>query len=90
VFEDPGADLVARGHAEIHAYFTQLFALPAVRFDVVTHFGDDVWGAAEWLWYGQSHGAGTPFTIRGASVFELDAGLIARETIYYDPTAWRA
>jgi hypothetical protein len=61
-----------------------------VSFEVVSIFGAGEWAAAEWIWRGLSRRSQEPFEIRGASLLQLSAGQIARETIYYDPAAWTA
>jgi steroid delta-isomerase-like uncharacterized protein len=90
IFEDPAARQVVKGHDELRAYFTELFSLPAVQFEVESIFGSGAWAAVEWIWRGLSRQSHEPFAIRGAPIFELSAGLIRRETIYYDSAAWDA
>lgn len=90
IFEDPAAGQVVKGRDELRAYFTQLFSLPEVGFEVVSIFGAGEWAAAEWIWRGLSRRSQQPFEIRGASILQLSEGLIIRETIYYDAAAWTA
>jgi steroid delta-isomerase-like uncharacterized protein len=97
VWEEVALNLVARGHEEIRAHLERLFvATPDIAFDLAGGFaaGDRV--AAEWTVTGTSTGdfpglppaTGQRFSFRGASIFELADGQIARYTEYWDAYAF--
>ena len=84
VFEDHSAQQIITNRSDLRSYFTRLFSSPAVGFAVTSTAQHGDRGSAEWIWTGQRE-SGEPFSVRGASVFELVQGGIAREAIYYDP-----
>jgi ketosteroid isomerase-like protein len=85
VFEDTSLDLRVDTKDALAAYFNGLFAWPDVRFSNVSFFAAGDRGAGQWTWEGTSRQSGTPFAIRGASLFRLEEDSIAEEIIFYDP-----
>jgi steroid delta-isomerase-like uncharacterized protein len=84
-FEDPGLGQTVRTRDELRAYFEGLFGWADASFRDVEVFSCGSRGAAEWTWSGTSPVSNRRFSIRGASIFEVGASGITRETIYYDP-----
>lgn len=85
VWEDP-AEAVQYDREVVEDMYRDLFSLPDVMLDTTAYFissnGDRA--AVEWIWSG-TRGDET-YSIRGASILELQDLKIVRETIYYDPT----
>ncbi len=85
VFQDSAAGLEVTDRDELRRYYDALFSMPGVAFTDVAFFQDGRGtGAGEWVWSGLGQD-GEFFSVRGASIFELSAAGIARETIYYRP-----
>ncbi len=85
VFESSATGNVVKGKDELRTYFTRLFSLPGVRFEVLSVFSSPEMAAMEWIWSGLSALSQTPFRIRGASIFQRVGDKITHETIYFDP-----
>jgi len=84
IFQDP--EEIA-GYAQSH-----FAAFPDVALRLTSAFAAGDWAAAEWV-YGGSYtgslpglppGAGQPFSVRGAAIFELQDGKIRRSASYFD------
>ena len=90
VFESSVTGNLFKGKDELRAYFTRLFSLPGVRFQVLSFFSSPEMAAMEWIWSGLSAQSRLPFRIRGASIFKRAGYKITHETIYYDPAPSRA
>ena len=81
-----------RGKTELRAYLEGLFtAFPDVTVTPEAGFVAEAWGAVQWTFAGTRTGAPSPvgetttsFTLRGASLWELEGGKIRRSTGYYD------
>jgi steroid delta-isomerase-like uncharacterized protein len=93
VWEEVPLNLVARGTEEIRAHLEGLFAATAdIAYDVASGFATADRMAAEWTvsgtvtgdFPGLPPGQGQRFSVRGASVFEVAGGKIARYTEYWD------
>ena len=84
-FEDTSSALRIDTKDALIDYFDQLFALPGVKFSNVSFFTAGDRGAGQWTWEGKSRRSGTPFAIRGASLFRLKGTTIVEEIIFYDP-----
>ena len=85
VREDVPTGTVSRGRAEIGAFAMGLFEADAdVRLDVTDGFAGETWAVVEWTFSGTRQETGGALTFRGASVLELEDGLISRESDYYD------
>ena len=85
VFESSATGTVVKGKDELRTYFTRLFSLPGIGFQVLSFFNNPELAAMEWIWSGLSAQSLTPFRIRGASIFKLAGSKITHESIYYDP-----
>ena len=84
-FIDVAAGVSLTTHDELRTYFTNLFSMPGVAFNVGrTAWVADGVGVAEWVWSGIGS-AGREFAVSGGSIFDFADSLIAREAIYYDP-----
>jgi steroid delta-isomerase-like uncharacterized protein len=85
VREDIPTGTTSRGRAEIEALATALFETDAdVRLVVTDGFVGETWAVVEWTFTGIRQETGAEVTFRGASVLELEDGLIRLETDYYD------
>lgn len=85
LLEDAAADQSISERDSLTEYYRRLFAMPGVKFtDIVVYDGGE-WAALEWTWHGLRSGTTSKFRVRGASIIELEAGKIKRETLYYDP-----
>ncbi len=90
VFEDTAADVTITTREQLRRYYESLFSMPGVAFtDVFVFAGDSGRGGGEWTWSGLGED-GNPFSIKGASIFEVDDSGITRETIYYLPPQLRS
>ncbi len=85
-FEDVAAGAVARGREEIAAYFDDIFARQtgAVLQPVAGH-EEDGWAVVEYVFTVTASGGGARQAVRGATVYEIEDGLIRRATDYYAP-----
>jgi steroid delta-isomerase-like uncharacterized protein len=93
VFEDATFGVVVRGKEDLRRYLIGAFAaVPDFTFGVTRRFATSHWAAIEWVMSGTHKGdfPGIPATgnrfssVRGASVLELEAGKIRRESDYWD------
>jgi steroid delta-isomerase-like uncharacterized protein len=85
VREDVPTGTTSRDRAEIEALAAGLFETDSdVRLEVTDGFAGENWAVVEWTFSGARIGTGAEVTFRGASVLELEDGLISRETDYYD------
>ena len=85
VREDVPIGVTSRGRAEIEGFAERLFATDAdVRLEVTDGFVGEAWAVVEWTLSGTRQETAGEVTFRGASVLELENGLIREETDYYD------
>src|SRR5215210_71931 len=85
VREDVPTGTTSHGRAEIEALATGLFKTDAdVRLEVTDGFVGETWAVVEWTFSGARQETEGEVTFRGASVLELEDGLIREETDYYD------
>lgn len=85
VREDVPTGTTSNSRAEIEALAEGLFKTDDdVSLEVTDGFAGDTWAVVEWTFSGVRPGTGYELTFRGASVLELDNGLISRESDYYD------
>jgi steroid delta-isomerase-like uncharacterized protein len=83
--EDVPTGTTSNGRAEIEAFASGLFAVDSdVLLDVTDGFVGETWAVVEWTFSGVHQATGSEVTFRGASVLELEDGLISRESDYYD------
>src|SRR5689334_7800091 len=92
VYEDVTMGVVNHGKTEVANFYTLVFgAFPDFKIELTTHFVAGTWAGAEWLMTGTHRGnlPGLPatnksFSIRGASVFELQGSTFKRCSDYWD------
>src|SRR5215211_6075631 len=85
VREDIPTATTSRGRTEIEALAAGLFKTDAdVRLEVTDGFVGESWAVVEWTFTGTRDESGSEVTFRGASVLEVEDGLIREETDYYD------
>ena len=93
VFEDVTFGVVARGTKELRRFVNGAFAaVPDFKYGVTSRFATKQWAVIEWVMSGTHKGdfPGVPATgkrfssIRGATILELKAGKICRESDYWD------
>ncbi len=85
VREDIPAGITSHGRTEIEAFATGLFKTDDdVSLEVTDGFSGETWAVVEWTFRGVRQGSDHELMFRGASVLELENGLISRESDYYD------
>jgi len=85
VREDVPTATTSRGRSEIEALAAGLFKTDAdVRLEVTDGFVGESWAVVEWTFTGTRDESESEVTFRGASVLELEDGLIREETDFYD------
>lgn len=85
VRDDVPTGITSHGRAEIEALAAGIFAIDDdVRLEVTDGFVGETWAVVEWTFSGERKETGGEVTFRGASVLEIEDGLINRETDYYD------
>jgi steroid delta-isomerase-like uncharacterized protein len=84
-FMDTAAGKSITDKAELMAYYSQLFAMPDVKFTEVSFFGSGSRVAGQWTWQGTSLKSGKSFSICGASLFRIKKDKIEEEIVFYDP-----
>ena len=92
VYEDVAMGVVNRGKQELKAFVTCTFAaFPDIKFEDKSFFSSGDCIAIEWVMTGTQTGdlPGIPatnksFSVRGASVTELRAGKISRNSDYWN------
>jgi steroid delta-isomerase-like uncharacterized protein len=92
IYEDVTMGVVNHGKTEIANFYTLVFAaFPDFKMELTAHFVAGAWAGAEWLMTGTHQGdlpglpaTQKPFSIRGASVFELHSTRFRRCSDYWD------
>jgi len=92
VYEDVALGVVNRGKQELRTFIAGIFsAFPDFHIDLKSQFVAGNWAAMEWIMTGTHEGdlAGMPathkrFSIRGASVVELNNARMKRISDYWD------
>jgi steroid delta-isomerase-like uncharacterized protein len=93
VYEDATFGVVTHGKAELRAFAQGAFAaVPDIRFELSSGFAAARWASMEWTMSGTHQGdfpglpaTGKPFSgVRGATIIELSAGRIQRNSDYWD------
>jgi steroid delta-isomerase-like uncharacterized protein len=93
VYEDVTQGVGARGKEELRSFVNRAFAaIPDFKYGVTSRFAARQWAVIEWVMSGTHTGdfPGMPATgkrfssVRGASILELEAGKIRRESDYWD------
>jgi hypothetical protein len=85
LFEDTSSRERITSKQDLLGYFDRLFSLPDVSFSGVSFYALGDRAAGQWVWGGSSLGSGSPYAIRGASLFRLGEEGIQEELIFYDP-----
>ena len=87
-YEDVTFGLVNHGSDELRALAEGFFAaVPDVHFDLVSSSVNGGFGSIEWVGTGTDvglYGTGKTYSVRGATIIELDGDKIARNSDYYD------
>jgi steroid delta-isomerase-like uncharacterized protein len=93
VFEDVTFGVVARGKEELRSFVERAFAaIPDFKYGLGNRLATSEWAVIEWVMSGTHKGdlPGIPATdkrfllVRGATILELEAGKIRRESDYWD------
>ena len=92
VYEDVTFGVVNHGKQQLGAFIDGFFpAFPDITFELKSGFVAGAWAGMEWLMAGTHKGdlPGMPATgkrcsVRGATVLELEAGKIKRNSDYWD------
>jgi steroid delta-isomerase-like uncharacterized protein len=92
VFEDVPLGVVNQGKDELRAFGEQVFgAFPDLKIELTTHIAAADWAMLEWIMSGTHQGnlpglpsTGERFSVRGATVLQLEDGRISRESDYWD------
>jgi steroid delta-isomerase-like uncharacterized protein len=92
IYEDLAFETINRGAAEIVQFLDVTFAaIPDIAISAIGGFRGDDWAAAEWVFSGTPtaplgpiRGTGRSFSVRGASIFELEGDLIRRQSDCYN------
>jgi steroid delta-isomerase-like uncharacterized protein len=92
VYEDVTMGAVRRGKAELKSFATAVFAaFPDFTVRLTSGFTAGNWAGAEWTMSGTHQGdlpglpaTGKSFAVRGATICELKAGKIKRNSDYWD------
>lgn len=92
MLEDVALQVVSRGRLAIQTFVNGIFdAVPDLALHLTDDFASGTFAAAEWIMSGTLSGSllglpatGKSFSIRGAAIFELQDGKIARSSIYWD------
>jgi steroid delta-isomerase-like uncharacterized protein len=93
VYEDVPDQASYHGKEEVKAFLAELFTWsPDLKVEYTATFFKDDWAAVEWRWDGTQTGdirglmeaTGRPYSLRGASVLEIEDGKIKRISDYYN------
>jgi len=93
VLEDMGLGVVCHGKKELQDFIRQWYVdYPDLRFEWKSRFNAGNWVAGEWTMKGTHVHSSNPaipatgkrFSVRGASIIEVQGGKINRETDYYN------
>jgi ketosteroid isomerase-like protein len=73
------------GSAQVFENWTSVFqGVPDFRSELVASAVDDDTEWGEWSWHGH-HADGSPFAMRGVTVFLVRDGLVAQGRLYMEP-----
>ena len=92
VYEDVTFGAINRGKKELRAFAEAVFAgVPDFKIELTALFVAGTWGGMEWVMSGTHKGdfpgmpaTGKPFSTRGVTMLELQAGKIRRNSDYWD------
>jgi steroid delta-isomerase-like uncharacterized protein len=96
IYEDAALGVVNHGKAELRDFAMNFFiSTPDANFQLVSRFVSGNLGSMEWVMSGTDTGdtpqrpaTGNSFTVRGATVVELEGGKIKRNTDYWDTATY--
>ena len=96
VYEDVAVGAVNRGKEQVKAFVSGTFtAFPDFKLERTSSFVAGDWRGAEWIMSGTQTGdipglpaTGKSFSIRGASITELQEGKIRRNSDYWNLASW--
>jgi steroid delta-isomerase-like uncharacterized protein len=97
IYEDVPLSVVNHGKDELRAFAQQVFdAFPDLRIEPTAQVASDDWALLEWIMSGTHQGdlPGMPatakrFSVRGATVLQLENGQISRNSDYWDMATLR-
>ena len=93
VCEDVAFQIENHGREEIKAFFLETFTwAPDMTVELNSVFVSGSKGFSTWVWSGTQTGeiaglieaTGKPFSVRGASIYEFENGMIKKDSYYYD------
>jgi steroid delta-isomerase-like uncharacterized protein len=92
VYEDVPLGVVNKGKDELRAFGEQVFeAFPDLKIELTTQVAATDWAMLEWIMSGTHQGnlpglpsTGERFSVRGATVLQLEDGRIIRNSDYWD------
>jgi steroid delta-isomerase-like uncharacterized protein len=93
VYEDVAFQIEGHGREEIKALLLECFTwAPDIKVEVKSVFVSGSKGFSTWVWSGTQTGeipglieaTGKPFSVRGASIYEFENGMIKKDSYYYD------
>ena len=86
-YEDVALQSVMRGREALKTGYANLFAsIPDFKLELESLFIAGNWVGSEWIMSGTPT-PGKNFSIRGASISEIQEGKIKRNSDYYDPAS---
>ena len=96
IYEDVATGNVSRGKEELKAYISNTFAIFAdFKLEVKSSFVAGDWRGAEWIMSGTHTGdipgiptTGKSFSVRGASINEMQEGKIKRTSDYWNQVSF--
>jgi len=84
-YEDVALGSAMRGRGALKTGYSNLFAsIPDFKLELKSLFVAGNWIGSEWVMTGTPT-TGRSFSIRGASISELQGGKVKRNSDYYDP-----
>jgi steroid delta-isomerase-like uncharacterized protein len=97
IYEDVPLSVVNHGKDELRAFAQQVFdAFPDLKIEPTAQVASDDWALLEWIMSGTHQGdlPGMPatakrFSVRGATVLQLENGQISRNSDYWDMATLR-
>jgi steroid delta-isomerase-like uncharacterized protein len=97
IYEDVPLSVVNKGKDELRAFGQQVFdAFPDLKIELTTQFSSGDRASLEWIMSGTHQGdlpgmpaTAKPFSVRGATVLQLENGRISRDSDYWDMATLR-
>jgi len=96
IYEDAALGVVNHGKAELREFAMNFFSsTPDVKLELASRFVAGNLGSMEWIMTGTDTGdtparpaTGNSFSVRGATIVELEGGKIKRNTDYWDTATY--